>query len=267
MPRYALRIEYDGRPFAGWQRQAAHPSVQGALEAALAPDRAGGAAVAGAGRTDAGVHAWGQVAHVDLARGSGAVPAGGGAERASQAGAGGGGGGGEVADGFHARFDAIERTICSAWWSGGRRWCTTAASPGGSGSALDAEAMRQGAAALVGRHDFTTFRSSTCQAKSAGADARRDGDRGDRRHRRGANTASGFGRGRSCTTRCAASSARSSGSGAGAWPAERVGTALAARDRAACGPVCPPDGLYLVAVRYPADLFAGQRPEATVTRG
>ncbi len=55
--------------------------------------------------------------------------------------------------------------------------------------------------------------------------------------------------------------------GAGAWPAERVGTALAACDRAACGPVCPPDGLYLVAVRYPADLFAGQRPEAMVTRG
>ncbi len=205
MPRYALRIEYDGRPFAGWQRQAAHPSVQGAIEAALARIAPEAPQVAGAGRTDAGVHALGQVAHVDLARGwepfrlAAALnahlrPA----PVAVVAVA-------EVPAGFHARFDAIERTYlfrlvarrAPLVHDRGFAWRV--------GHRLDLEAMRQGAAALVGRHDFTTFRSSTCQAKSPvrTLDALEIEETAS--SRRGASTASGCGPGRSCTTRCAAS--------------------------------------------------------------
>jgi tRNA pseudouridine38-40 synthase len=124
------------------------------------------------------------------------------------------------------------------------------------GHALDTDAMRQGAAALVGRHDFTTFRSSTCQAKSPVRTL-------DVLEIEETVAPSG----REYRFRLLARSflhnqvrgivGTLERVGAGAWPPERVGEALVARERAACGPVCPPDGLTLVAVRYPEDPFAG----------
>lgn len=169
MPRYALKIEYDGGPFAGWQAQADQPSVQGAVEAALGRLDAGfaaGARIAAAGRTDAGVHATGQVAHADLQRDWDPFRL---AEALnyhlkpapvavlSVAAAG---------DDFHARFSATERRYLFRLISRrapvthdqGQVWQVR--------NPLDAEAMRAGAAHLIGRHDFTTFRSSICQAQS-----------------------------------------------------------------------------------------------------
>jgi len=254
MPRYALKIEYDGRPFAGWQWQADHPSVQATLQAALARLDPAGPAVSGAGRTDAGVHGLGQVAHVDLDRDWDPLrlreainahlrPA----PVAVTAVA--------VTSGdFHARFSAVEREY---------RYRLVARRPPlvhDRGFAwrvprtLDGAAMRTAAAALVGHHDFTTFRSSICQATSPirTLDALEIDE---------APVAAG----REFRFRLRARSflhnqVRSivgtlERVGSGAWPPERVGAALAARDRSACGPVAPPDGLYLVAVRYPEDPF------------
>lgn len=252
MPRYALTIEYDGRPFSGWQRQAAHPSVQGALETALSRIDPSGPAVLGAGRTDAGVHALGQVAHVDLARAwdparlAAALnahlrPAPVAVVSAE-----------EVAADFHARFDAIEReyryrlVARRAPLVEDRGFAWRVARP------LDAAAMREAARALLGRHDFTTFRSSICQAKSPvrTLDAFEIEE-------------APYPAGREYRFRLRARSflhnqVRSivgtlERVGAGAWPPGRVGAALDARNRAACGPVAPPDGLSLVAVRYPSD--------------
>ncbi|MBP7002980.1 tRNA pseudouridine(38-40) synthase TruA [Amaricoccus sp.] len=255
MPRYALRIEYDGGPFAGWQRQAAQPSVQAALEAAVARIEPGGAAVFGAGRTDAGVHAEGQVAHLDLGRDwaperlAAALNAHLRPDRVAVTAA------AAVGERFHARFDAVERTYvyravaraAPLALERGRAWRTP--------RRLDVGAMRAGAAALVGRHDFTTFRSSICQAPSP-----------ERTLDEVAIEEGPYPGGMEVRFRLRARSflhnqVRSivgtlERVGAGAWAPERVGAALAARDRAACGPVAPPDGLCLVAVRYPVDPFA-----------
>ena len=258
MPRYALKIEYDGRPFAGWQAQADQPSVQQAVEEALArldPNLAAGARIAAAGRTDAGVHATGQVAHADLARDWDPFrlaealnwhlkPA----PVAILAAA-------PVPDDFHARFSATERRYLfrlvarRAPLTHGRGMVWQVLNP------LDAQAMREGAAHLVGRHDFTTFRSSICQAQSPvktldeitieeqpiphGVEYRF------------------FLRARSFLHNQVRSIVGTlERVGAGSWPPARVGQALAACDRAACGPVCPPHGLYLTGVGYPADPFA-----------
>lgn len=248
MPRFKLTLEYHGGPFVGWQRQENGPSVQGALETALT--RLGEEApVTGAGRTDAGVHATGQVAHVDLARdwqpfrlaealnhhlrpGAVAVLA---VERA--------------AGDFHARFSALRRhylyrIVCRRaplTLEAGLAWRV--------GYALDVDLMRNAAAALTGRHDFTTFRSVQCQAASPVktldvVEIERQGN----------------GSGDEIAFRLRARSflhnqVRSivgtlERVGAGRWTPERVGEALAARDRAACGPVAPPDGLYLTRVDY-----------------
>ena len=166
MPRYALRIEYDGRPFSGWQRQADQPSVQGRIEAAIARLEPDVPSIGAAGRTDAGVHATGQVAHVDLSQSwdpfrlsealnyhlkpdpvaiTGAVA---------------------VDDEWHARFSAVERRYLFRIVSRraplvhdtGQAWLVK--------SSLDIDAMREGASHLIGKHDFTTFRASICQAKS-----------------------------------------------------------------------------------------------------
>lgn len=255
MPRYALKIEYDGGPFAGWQRQADRPSVQEAIETALRRLDPAAPGIAGAGRTDAGVHATGQVAHCDLAKDwdpfrlSEALnwhlkPA----PVAVLAAA-------EVAGEFHARFSALERRYtfrllqrrAPATHDRGRVWQVL--------NPLDLAAMRAGAAHLVGRHDFTTFRSSLCQAASPvktldeiaiealpvphGVEYRF--------HLRARSFLHNQVRSLVGTLERV---------GAGSWPPEAVAEALAARNRAACGPVCPPQGLYLTAVAYPADPFS-----------
>ncbi|MEO1680036.1 MAG: tRNA pseudouridine(38-40) synthase TruA [Pseudomonadota bacterium] len=255
MPRYALLIEYDGTPFSGWQRQADRPTVQGALEAAIArlePDRP---SIAAAGRTDAGVHALGQVAQADMAKAWDPFRLGEAlnhhlkpapvAVRAVAA----------VADDWHARFSAVERRYLFRILNRrappallrNRVWHV--AHP------LDTEAMQDGARALLGQHDFTTFRSSECQADSPVKTL-------DRLDVRAVETDAGTEirfdvRARSFLHNQVRSFVGTlERVGAGAWAPEEVGAALAARDRAACGPVCPPSGLYLAGVGYPEDPFA-----------
>ena len=254
MPRYALKIEYDGTAFRGWQWQDGQPSVQGAVEAALGRiDRLQGR-IAAAGRTDTGVHATGQVAHADLtkawepARLRAALnahlrPAPVAVLAVAQ-----------VGDSFHARFSAVERRYlfrlvarpAPVALERGRVWRV--------GHRLDVAAMREGAAHLVGRHDFTTFRASQCQANSPvrTLDAIEIGEHavaGDCEYRFRL-------RARSFLHNPVRSIIGTlERVGAGAWPPERVKAALLARDRAACGPVCPPEGLYLEGVGYPQDPF------------
>lgn len=255
MPRYALKLEYHGGPFAGWQRQAIQPSVQAALESALARLDPGAPAVAAAGRTDAGVHATGQVAHCDLAKDWEPFrlmealnwhlkPA----PVAVLAAA-------RVAGDFHARFSATERRYLyrlvarrtPLTLEAGLAWRVL--------RPLDAEAMRAAAAHLTGHHDFTTFRSTLCQSKSPLKTLDEIGiEELEIPH------------GREYRFRLRARSflhnqVRSivgtlERTGAGAWAPGDVKAALAARDRAACGPVAPPDGLCLTGVSYPADPFA-----------
>ncbi|HKL46958.1 MAG TPA: tRNA pseudouridine(38-40) synthase TruA [Roseovarius sp.] len=255
MPRYALKVEYHGAPFVGWQRQRGQSSVQGMIEAALARLEPGPHTIAAAGRTDAGVHALAQVAHCDLERDwtpfrlSEALnhhlkPA----PVAIVACA-------LVADDWHARFSALERRYlfrllmrrAPATLERGLVWQVP--------RRLDVAAMRAGAAHLVGHHDFTTFRSTICQAKSPvkTLDALEitevEGIMGPELH---------FTlRARSFLHNQVRSLVGSlERVGAGSWQPNDVKTALEARDRAACGPVCPPQGLYLAGVRYGVDPFA-----------
>ena len=254
MPRYALLIEYDGAPFAGWQRQRDLPSVQGAIEAALERLEPGAHAVAGAGRTDAGVHAEGQVAMVELARdwdpfrlsealNFHLLPAPVAILRAARA-----------PEGWHPRFDAVERRYtyriaarrAPLTLRAGRMWQVR--------GALDADAMAAGAAHLVGRHDFTTFRSVQCQ--SASPVKTLDACRVEAAPMPGGTEIALHLRARSFLHAQVRSIAGTlERVGAGAWPPERVGEALRAADRAACGPVAPPQGLVLTGVSYPVDPF------------
>jgi tRNA pseudouridine38-40 synthase len=245
MPRYALTIEYDGGPFVGWQRQLNGASIQARLEDAVFAVNGARVVVHGAGRTDAGVHALGQVAHVDLFKDWScdrlrdalnahlkpdpiAICH---VESVSLA--------------FEARFSAIRRhyrylidnrrapltlTLGRAWhvkWS------------------LDAQAMHEAAQSLLGRHDFTTFRASECQASSPirtleRLDVRRSGDRIEIDV-----SARSFLHNQ---VRSIAGSLEHVGSGK--WrPADLI-AALDARDRKRCGQVAPPQGLYLMAVDY-----------------
>ncbi|WP_284266631.1 tRNA pseudouridine(38-40) synthase TruA [Roseicyclus amphidinii] len=256
MPRYAFQVEYDGAPFAGWQRQKDQPSVQGALEAALAALEPDVPSIAAAGRTDAGVHATGQVAQADLRktwepfRLSEALnwhlkPA----PVAIVACA-------RVPEDWHARFSAIERRytyrlICRRAplvHDAGQAWHVRRAS-------LDTGAMRAAAAHLLGRHDFTTFRAALCQAKSpvktldevTVEEIPRAHGTEFRFHLRARSFLHNQVRSIVGTLERV---------GAGAWSPEDVRTALAAADRAACGPVAPPEGLYLTGVGYPDDPFA-----------
>lgn len=254
MPRYALKIEYDGRPFAGWQRQAEQPSVQGALESAAARLDPSCPAISGAGRTDAGVHADGQVAHLDMARvwvperlrealNAHLRPAPVAVVAVSL-----------VADDFHARFSAISREYRFRLISRRAPLVRDAGFAWRVNRPLDLHAMRAGAAHLIGQHDFTTFRSTMCQAESPVKTLDvLDIDEMD------------YPAGREYRFRLKARSflhnqVRSfvgtlERVGAGAWSPDRVVQALEARDRAACGPVCPSDGLSLMAVGYPQDPF------------
>lgn len=254
MPRFALKIEYHGGPFAGWQRQSGQPTVQGALEAALARLDPGAPVVAAAGRTDAGVHALGQVAHCDLARAWDPFRL---AEAlnahlrplpvAVVAVA-------QVADDFHARFSAVERRYsfrvivrrAPLVHAAGLAWQVR--------QPLDLGAMQAGARALVGRHDFTTFRAALCQApspvKTLDEITITEGPSPG-----GAEFAFHLWARSFLHNQVRSIVGTLERVGAGAWEPARVGAALAARDRAACGPVAPPQGLYLTGVGYPCDPF------------
>ncbi len=255
MPRYALKIEYHGAPFAGWQRQVNQPSVQGAIEAALDRIETPPHMIAAAGRTDAGVHALAQVAHCDMARDwdpfrlSEAVnyhlkPA----PVAITACA-------PVAEDWHARFSALERRYffrllmrrAPATHAAGLVWQVP--------RILDVEAMRAGAAHLLGRHDFTTFRSKMCQAQSPVKTLDSltiepvDTGAGPEIHFHLSARSFLHNQVRSFVGTLERV-------GSGSWQPDDVKTALEARDRAACGPVCPPEGLYLAGVGYRDDPFA-----------
>lgn len=254
MPRYALRIEYHGAPFAGWQRQTGQPSVQAAIETALARLEPGPHRIAAAGRTDAGVHALGQVAHCDLERSWDPF-------RLAEAlnhhlkpqpvailcAA-------EVDPHWHARFSATGRHYvfrllarrAPATLDRGLVWQVK--------TPLDLAAMRAGAAFLIGRHDFTTFRATQCQAKSPVKTLDEiTVEQVPRAH--GSEFRFAF-RARSFLHNQVRSIVGTlERVGAGAWAPRDVKAALEARDRAACGPVCPPQGLYLAGVGYPDDPF------------
>ncbi len=255
MPRYALKIEYHGGPFVGWQRQTNQPSVQGAIEAALAKLEPRDHNIAAAGRTDAGVHGLAQVAHCDMEKDWDpfrlsealnyhlkAHPV---AILACV----------RVADDWHARFSAVERRYlfrilmrrAPATHLKGLVWRVN--------NLLDVDAMQAGADHLVGRHDFTTFRSTICQADSPVKTLDRlDVVRVDGVH--GPEVQFDV-RARSFLHNQVRSFVGTlERVGAGSWAPEDVKTALEACERAACGPVCPPDGLYLAGVGYPDDPFA-----------
>ena len=253
MARWALLLEYDGAPFVGWQRQTTGLSVQEVLETAAARLNFGAqVASVAAGRTDAGVHAAGQVAEIALDRHLGATqlrdamnyhlkryplavllaaPA---------------------PDGWSARFSAnrrryryliLNRRARPALLTG-RVWHVAAE--------LDDTAMRAAAQRLLGRHDFTSFRAAACQAKSPlrtldRLDVRRRGDlieivaeaRSFLHHQ----------------VRNLVGTLRLVGDGR--WPAERVTAVLAARDRSAAGSTAPAEGLCLMEVGYPESPFGG----------
>lgn len=257
MPRYKLTIEYDGTPFVGWQRQENGPSVQGALEDAVLAFSGVRAPVAGAGRTDARVHARGQVAHLDLADEKPVdtvrsainfhlkpnpivvVEA------------------EIVPDDFHARFSATGRRYrylilnrrAPPALDRGHVWHVPVP--------LDAAAMAEAATLLIGHHDFNSFRSTACQAASSirtldQLDVERTGEKiqidvGARSFLHNqvrilVGTLQFVGRGQ--------------------WSQRDVAEALAARDRTRAGPTAPPQGLCLMEVRY--ELGAGHRDDADV---
>ncbi len=255
MPRYALKVEYHGAPFAGWQRQADQPSVQGVIEDALAKLESRDHTIAAAGRTDAGVHALAQVAHCDMEKEWAPF-------RLSEAlnyhlkpdpvailaCA-------KVDDDWHARFSAVERRYlfriltrrAPATHQAGLVWQIN--------HDLDVRAMQAAADHLIGKHDFTTFRSSICQAQSPVKTL-------DELRIEPVNTLAGpevhfHVRARSFLHNQVRSFVGTlERVGAGSWSPADVKDALEACDRAACGPVSPPQGLYLAGVTYPEDPFS-----------
>lgn len=245
MPRYRLTVEYDGRPYRGYQAQAELASVQGSIERAIKAFCGQDLRLQAAGRTDAGVHATGQVLHVDLAKDwkpdvvRDALNAHLAPEPIAILSA-------EVAEeGWHARFSATERRYlyrilnrrAPPGLDQGRVWHVK--------KPLDAAAMHAAAQALVGHHDFTTFRDLQCQAKSpmktldlaavrrVGEEVRLEFASRSFLHRQV----------RSMTGSLAEV-------GVGRWSAADLAAALEARDRKACGPVAPAEGLYLTGVSY-----------------
>ncbi|MBO6724948.1 MAG: tRNA pseudouridine(38-40) synthase TruA [Rhizobiaceae bacterium] len=247
MPRYRIDIEYDGGPYAGWQRQADQHSVQAAIEQAIQAFCGEAVTIRGAGRTDAGVHARGQVAHFDLEREwqSDRVMA---AINAHLTKA------GEtvavtaahsVETAFDARFSATARHYlyrilnrrAPPALERGQVWHVA--------RELDPGIMHEAAQVLVGKHDFTTFRSVQCQAKSPVKtldvlDVTRAGDLVEIRA-----SARSF-----LHNQVRSMVGTLKRVGEGAWSADDVRAALEAADRAECGPVAPPDGLYLMRVDY-----------------
>ena len=246
MTRWRLTIEYDGGPFVGWQRQDNGPSVQQALEEALSGMTGEDAGFTAAGRTDAGVHALAMTTHVDIARaitphrlreGLNALvrPRPISVLEAEP-----------VADDWHARFSCLGRRYryrilnrrAPPALDAGRVWHI--ATP------LDVEAMREGAAMLVGRHDFTTFRSAHCQSDSPvkTLDRLEVAKAGEEIHIEAAARSFLHHQVRSMVG-CLAMVGR------GQWHPADIGEALEARDRAALGLNAPPHGLYFVEANYP----------------
>ncbi|MEH3048431.1 tRNA pseudouridine(38-40) synthase TruA [Sphingomonas adhaesiva] len=245
MTRFALTVEYDGRPFMGWQRQAHGPSVQQAIEESVTTITGEATTCHAAGRTDAGVHALGMRAHVEVAKPIEAfrlmealnarlrpAPV---AILACEA----------VPDDWHARFSCVGRSYeyrianrrAPLTFEKGLAWQVP--------QPLDADAMHDAAQRLVGRHDFTTFRSAHCQSASPVKSIDRMAvTRADDR----------------VTVRVAARSflhhqVRSMVGcltlvGMGRWSADDLGDALAAADRARLGLNAPPDGLFFVNATY-----------------
>ena len=246
MTRFALTLEYDGRPFMGWQRQAHGPSVQQAIEVAALKITGETVSVHAAGRTDAGVHATGMRAHLDLAREitpfrlmealNAVVRPAPVAILACEV----------VPDDWHARFSCLSRHYeyriltrrAPLTFENGLAWRVP--------TRLAAEAMAEGAARLVGRHDFTTFRSAHCQADSP----MRTLDRLDV-------VASGerisvFASARSFLHHQVRSMVGCLGLvGQGKWSPDDMQAALDARDRSQLGLNAPPDGLYFLRADYP----------------
>lgn len=245
MSRYKLVLEYDGRGLVGWQRQDNGPSVQAALEEAVYRFCGERLTAHAAGRTDAGVHALGQVAHVDIEKPITTdslrdavnhhlrpAPI---AVLSAEA----------VADDFHARFSAVRRRYlyrianrrAPLTLDAGRAWWVPAP--------LDAPAMHAAAQGLVGRHDFTSFRASECQARTAEKtldvlDVARRGEEIEViakarsfLHHQIRNIVG--------TLRLV---------GAGKWTRADVARALAARDRSAAGETAPAEGLYFLGADY-----------------
>jgi len=254
MPRYALKIEYDGSPFVGWQRQRSQVSVQGSIETALSKLENKEHKIAGAGRTDAGVHARSQVAHCDLDKEWQPF-------RLSEAlnfhlrplpiavidcal----------VNSDWHARFSALERKYlfrllvrrAPSTHEAGLVWQI--------GHSLDLSKMLEASKYLLGKHDFTTFRSSMCQAKSPIKTLdelkidRISGWSGD--EFRFQLRARSF-----LHNQVRSFVGTLERVGAGSWSPFDVKKALEAKDRSACGPVSPPQGLYLTDVVYETDPF------------
>ncbi len=245
MTRFKLTIEYDGAPFCGWQRQDDQPSVQGALERAASALEEVPVDIFGAGRTDAGVHALGQVAHLNLTKDLrtdtvrdalnhhlGKDPI---AVLNAEI----------VGDGFEARFDAVKRTYLyrlidrrpPLTLDSGRVWRVP--------QHVDAQMMHEAAQALVGHHDFTCFRDTNCQAKSPmrTIDEIRVSRVGDEIHF--------YFSARSYLHRQVRSITGSLVQvGISKWVRADIGNALKSCDRARCGPVAPAHGLYLNSVTY-----------------
>jgi tRNA pseudouridine38-40 synthase len=245
MPRYKLTIEYDGAPFLGWQVQESGLTVAGVLEAAV--ERLSGeyVRVHGAGRTDTGVHAFAQVAHIDLSKDWDADTIRDGmnahlrphpvAVLSAE----------KVAEDFDARFSAVKRHYlyrilnrrADLALERNRVWRVV--------RPLDEQTMHEAAQHLVGNHDFTTFRAAECQAKSpvktldllnvtrAGQEIRIEASARSFLHHQVRSIVGSLAQ-----------------VGEGKWAPADMKRALAARDRTACGPVAPPDGLYLVRVDY-----------------
>ncbi len=245
MTRFKLMLEYDGGAFVGWQRQDNGPSVQQALEEAIHRFCGETVLTFAAGRTDAGVHAWGQVVHFDLAREAGAdtvrdalnfylKPAPVSVLRAEPVGA-----------DFHARFSARARLYlyrivnrrAPLAIERGRAWLV--------GAPLDASAMHVAAQLLVGHHDFSSFRASLCQADSPMKtldvlDVKRIGDE-VRITARARSFLHHQVRNMVGTLKPV---------GEGKWTNDDVARALAARNRSVAGPTAPAEGLYLAEVWY-----------------
>lgn len=245
MPRYKLTIEYDGRGFVGWQRQENGLSVQQALERAVVGFCGENVNVFAAGRTDAGVHALGQVAHFDIDRDARPEtvrnalnfhlkpePV---AVLKAEA----------VQSDFHARFSARERAYLYCITNRraplalerGRTWWVP--------TPLDIPAMADAARVLVGRHDFTSFRASICQAASPVKTLDAVAVVGDGEKIRIEVRARSF---LHHQVRNIVGTLRRVGEGK--WTAADVATVLAARDRTKAGPTAPAEGLYLVSVTY-----------------